>query len=113
MAYYKISPSRVKAVIRYPERTEEGILPNTVAAMRRAGTKKDRETWVMYVPDDKKKGSVSLAQDEGSDEKMLKKVDDKKGLRVITAWIYPGISPERDPVPEHVLEEVRSALSLF
>lgn len=34
----------------------------------------------------------------------------KKKIKVITAWRYPGRSPERDPVPEEVLREVRKLL---
>jgi hypothetical protein len=30
----------------------------------------------------------------------------KEGLRVISAWRYPGVSPERNPVPEGILREI-------
>ncbi len=33
-----------------------------------------------------------------------------KRIKVITAWRYPGKSPERDPVPQHILQEVRKIL---
>jgi len=85
MKHYKLSRNRVKRIIRAPERTEEGIVENTVAAMQTAGTKRKTEIWVMYRPAGEK-------------------------LRIITAWRYPGRSPERDPVPKEILEEVRGLL---
>jgi hypothetical protein len=97
MRHYGISESRVKQTVRYPERTEEGVVEETVAAMRLIGSRKDKEVWTMYVPNNEK------------DEKGVR----GRGVRVITAWIYPGTSPERDPVPQKVLEEVREALSLW
>ena len=33
-----------------------------------------------------------------------------KRIKIITAWRYPGKSPERDPVPEEVLREVKKLL---
>ena len=89
MKYYKISPSRVKRVIRHPDRTEEGIAPDTIASMKVAKTKKRQEIWVMYRPAKKNK---------------------KDKIRIITAWRYPGESPERDPVPKEILEEVKQLL---
>ena len=34
-----------------------------------------------------------------------------KQIVVITAWRYPGKSPERDPVPPKVLGEVRNIIA--
>ncbi len=85
MAYYGLTPNRVKRIIRAPERTEEGIIEDTVAAMQTAGTKRKTEIWTMYRPHGKQ-------------------------IRVITAWRYPGRSPERNPVPEEILREVRELL---
>ena len=89
MKYYKISPSRVKRVIRHPDRTEEGIVSDTVASMKIAKTKKRQEIWAMYIP----------AQKNG-----------EKKIKIITAWRYPGESPKRDPVPKNILEEVKELL---
>lgn len=30
-----------------------------------------------------------------------------KMLRIISVWRYPGTSPERDPIPAEILEELR------
>lgn len=83
--FYGISEGRIKRVIRFPKRLEEGIVPNTIAVMQPAGTKRYQEIWVMY------------------------KVQKPK-LKIITAWRYPGKSPERDPIPKEVIEEVRRLL---
>ncbi len=85
MMQYGISESRIKRIIRHPKRTEEGIVPETVAVMQPAGTKRYQEIWVMYVLKGKK-------------------------LRIITTWRYPGKSSERDPIPADVIEEVRKLL---
>jgi len=89
MKYYRISPSLVKRVIRYPERTEEGIAPETIASMKVAKSKKRQEIWVMYRSSKKEKNQK---------------------IRIITAWRYPGESPERNPVPENILQEVKELL---
>jgi len=49
--------------------------------MQPAGTKRYQEIWVMYAL----KG---------------------KRLRIITTWRYPGKSPEREPIPEDIIEEL-------
>lgn len=99
MKYYKISPSLIKRVIRHPERTEEGIAPKTIASMKVAKTKKRQEVWVMYKP-------ASRANSK------LQKTNNNKNqkIRIITAWRYPGQSPERDPIPEHILNEIKQLL---
>lgn len=89
MRYYKLSQSRVIRVIRNPTRVEEAILEGAVGVMQPAGTKDDSEIWVMYLP---------------------KEYQGKKELRIITAWRYPTKSPERDPIPEEVLKEVRNII---
>lgn len=30
-----------------------------------------------------------------------------KTLRIVSVWRYPGTSPERDPIPEDIMEELR------
>lgn len=91
MQYYRISESRVKRIIRHPKRTEGGIAPKTIACMQPADGKTYGEIWVMY----------RLADGEGPR---------RKALKVITTWRYPGVSPERDPVPFDILEEVRGII---
>ena len=85
MAFYGLSPDRVKRVIRNPKRLEEGIAENTIAVMV-PGTnkKKPSEIWTMYP----KRGA--------------KKV-------ITSAWLYPGISPvgKSIPIPADILEELK------
>lgn len=92
MLQYGISESRIKRIIRYPKRTEEGIALNTVAVMQPADTKKHQEIWAMYQLE-KPKGKLG-----------------KPRIKIITTWRYPGKSPERDPVPEEVIIEVKKLL---
>jgi hypothetical protein len=87
MIYYKISPSRVKRIIRVPDRIEESIVPGLVAAMKKFSKGAKEEIWTIY--------------------KM-----DKKKLTLISAWRYPGKSPERNPIPQEILVEIRSIINL-
>ncbi len=85
MRQYGLSESRVKRIIRFPVRYEEGIVPHTVAVMQPAGTKRYSEIWAMY------------------------KLVGKK-VKIITAWRYPGLSPKRDPIPKEVLDEIKELI---
>ena len=85
---YNFSEKRVLRIIRRPHRVEEGIVEGTIAAMQRAGTKKNpKEVWAMY--------------------QLLK---NKNGLtiKIISAWRYPGVTPEneRPQIPEDTLKEL-------
>ncbi len=110
MLFYGISEGRIKRIIRYPTRTEEGIAPDTVAVMQSAGTKRYAEIWVMYKvvkPQESGKNPFSQVPDE------LKRLQDLFGgrrFKVITTWRYPGKSPERDPVPDEVMSEIKEML---
>lgn len=87
MRKYRLSESFIKRTIRHPNRIEQGIAgPSTVGAMKIASTKKYSEIWVLYVPDN------------GSQ------------IKVISAWRYPGKSPEKDPVPHDILEEIQGII---
>lgn len=88
MRHYRLSESLVKRVIRFPKRTEESVVPGTIACMRPAGSKKYSEVWAMY------------------------KINDKNQIKIITAWRYPGKSPERDPIPKDIIEEARKVLGV-
>ena len=86
MAYYGLSGDRIKRIIRNPIRAEDGVAPDTIAVMQKAGSnKKPTEVWTMYANKGKRKV-------------------------IITAWRYPGISPVRDqiPIPHDILEELRA-----
>ena len=81
MQYYRLSESLVKRIIRFPKRTEEGIVENTICAMKPAQSKNYHEIWTMY------------------------KLTGNK-IKIITAWRYPGKSPKRNPIPQEILDEV-------
>lgn len=85
MDQYRLVESRIKRVINYPERIEEGIAEGTIAVMKKNDTsKKPSEIWVMY--------------------KIIKNKQKGKGFKIISAWRYPGISPEGRPeIPEDTL----------
>lgn len=92
MRYYRLSEARVKRIIRHPSRVEEGIVDGAIACMQpnapvgKVVQKNYSEIWAMY----------AIKQ---------------KQIIVITAWRYPGKSPERDPVPQNVLGEVRNIIA--
>ena len=48
LKYYGLSENRIKRIIRFPARTEEGIVEKTVAVMQPAGGKRYTEIWAMY-----------------------------------------------------------------
>ena len=90
MRQYRFSEKRVLRILRKPDRREIGIAPGTVANMQITGTKKHpTEAWMMYV--------------------ILKK---PKGIKVISAWRYPGRTPagERPFIPEDTLEELQKLI---
>lgn len=89
MRQYRLSEQRVLRVLRRPDRKEEGIAPDTLAAMQITGTKKHpTEIWLMYV--------------------ILKRL---KGIKIISTWRYPARSPiGRPPMPQDTLEQLYAIL---
>ena len=86
MRFYGLSESRLKRVISYPKRIEEGIAPDTVAMMQSAGSEKHPyEIWLMIQ-------------------------DEKKRRKVISAWRYPGKTKPGQPLPEEIIKEIRSVI---
>lgn len=85
MLFYRISEQKIKSILKNPDRHEEGIAPNTNAAMKRNDTlKRKEEMWIMY----QKRGGKSL---------------------MISAWRYPGKSRagKEIPVPDDILEQIK------
>lgn len=96
MRHYGISESLIKRVIRYPKRMEEGVAPDTLAAMRPVGSvKRPHEAWVMYTG----KGRLGGVR--------------QSKVVIITAWRYPGVSPVRGqvPIPRDVLGELEEVMN--
>ena len=87
---YRFSEKRVLRIFRKPNRIEEGIAPETIAAMEITGTKSHpTEAWVMYV--------------------VLKR---PKAIKIISAWRYPGRTPlgERPLIPADTLKELEKLM---
>lgn len=107
MREYHLSRQRVIRIIRSPRRTETGIVENTVAVMQPASTKRingketwTQELWVMY----KVLGQGKLTKSK------LEQALNQSELKIISAWRYPGVSPERDPIPSEILQEIARGL---
>lgn len=119
MRYYGISEQRIKRIVRFPARIEEGIAEDTIAAMCPYGTSPAGrqsngapayrgEIWVMYkIVDGKKGGSDSHDKTEKS---IANYFLPSKKIKVITAWRYPGQSAKRDPIPAEILAEIRGLI---
>jgi hypothetical protein len=99
MRYYGISEGRVKRIIRFPARSEEGVIEGAVAVMQPTGTKQHQEIWVMY----KLEKTTPISKITNFN------LSDKK-IKVITAWRYPGKSKTRDPIPQEIIREIQSLL---
>lgn len=96
MKYYGLSESRVKSVLRNPERIEEGIAENTVAMMKINKTSnRPYEIWVM----------VTRASIQNSKLKIQ-----NSPMRVVSAWKYPGQTKPGSPLPRAVLREMEEAV---
>ena len=89
MRHYRLTEARIKRIIRHPTRIEEGIIEGAVACMQPAEGKNYAEIWALYVLSGTK----------------------NKQIKIISAWRYPGKSPERDPIPAQILREIRAALA--
>jgi hypothetical protein len=87
--FYNLSKQRLKRVLLKPYRIEEGIAPNTLALMQPAKIKKDgkRKTW---------KQEIWI---------MIQK--DQDLIKIISAWRYPGISPQTNPIPKEIIDELK------
>ena len=90
MLFYRISEQKIKSILKSPDRREEGIAPNTFAAMKRNDTpKRKEELWIMYQEKSKSKN--------------------EKGKIMISTWRYPGKSKPGTaiPIPDDILEEIQ------
>ena len=117
---YGLSASRVKRLIRHPERIEAGIAPETWASMQTAGSKKHPyEIWIMYVIVGQIPSVIAsrhqAMKQSLKDRHGLRPRDDKsKQIRIISAWKYPGKTNPGDPIPipPDIFEELIKELSI-
>lgn len=103
MIFYRLSEQKIRQILRNPQRKEEGVAPETMAAMRRNDTKKRKEeVWVMYaknVRSEKNKQAKRSIFDHQTSNKFI----------MISAWRYPGVSKpgKMIPIPEEILAEIQ------
>lgn len=105
MVYYGISKAQIMRIFRRPERTEEGIAPETIAAMKTkksSGKTKNSEIWIMYSLNTK----PPIARATG----YVSRDTRRSRVTMISAWRYPGKTKpgERPPIPLEILNELTS-----
>jgi hypothetical protein len=100
MRFYALSEQKILGVISNPKRKEEGIVEKTIAVMKPISPKMvngkeiwKQEIWVMY----QKHKACSMKHET--------RVQNSK-VKIISAWRYPGVSPEKNPIPEEILREL-------
>lgn len=136
MHHYGLSEQKVLGVIRRPKRIETGIAPDTVAVMQVAGTIKkglsikksafanasarqlspegeswNQEIWVMYQIKQEtinKKQETKKIQNPKL-QKLQEAISSPKKLTIISAWRFPGVSSEKDPIPAEIWREIEEA----
>jgi hypothetical protein len=105
MKQYGLSMQKVRGVIRRPYRTETGVAAKTIAVMQPVSPKKEagkkeetwkQEIWVMY----QKESSAT----KNVEQRALSTESQK--IKIISTWRYPGVSPERSPIPEDIWQEL-------
>ena len=114
MQYYNLSAQKVLGVIKKPKRKEEGIVKNTVAVMQPISSKVinnkiiwKQEVWVMYQTKFKNQNSkIKMTMQNSKINKLKNNLYASNQIKIISAWRYPGVSPEKNPIPEEVLREV-------
>jgi len=83
------------------------------------------EIWVMYQLLDKKEkrdGNIDIKETgnkkdkkdivdfDAAWEKLKSKLDLNKKIRVISAWRYPGVTDENDPIPAEIMREIEEII---
>lgn len=136
MHYYGLSEQKVLGVIRNPKRTETGIVDDTVAVMAPVGNvsknskpskwkrsylneenqddKWNQEIWVMYQLNSKDQ-KTNIKREESSSSKiqeLQQKINSVTQIIIISAWRYPGVSPQNNPIPEEILREIEENVQL-
>lgn len=99
MLFYRISEQKIRAILKNPNRREEGIAPNTIAVMKRNDTpKRKEELWVMFAQASLGKFKLQSASWRTNAKQIM-----------ISTWRYPGKSrPGKDiPIPEDTLAEIQ------
>jgi len=100
MKQYGLTAQRILRVVKNPQRTEEGIVKNTIAVMQPSSfsTKNGKRTWSREI--------WAMYQIKRKMQNAKLKNFGQQRIRLISAWRYPGVSPKRDPIPEEILREI-------
>ncbi|MDO8240505.1 MAG: hypothetical protein Q7T51_00775 [Candidatus Moranbacteria bacterium] len=115
MKFYGLSEQKVLGIVKRPKRKEEGIVKNTIAVMQPVSVKMDAkgkmswktEIWAMYQTKKEKKSKVKIANEiQNLHFHNLQKILNPSKIKIISAWRYPGVSPEHNPIPEEILREI-------
>jgi len=107
MMFYGLSETKIRYVLRRPDRIEEGVALRTTAVMQKAGSQKNpSEIWVMY-----QKKLLRKKRENSSLDKLKNILERGEKIIVISAWRYPGISPQGPPpIPEDIIHEIGQLL---
>lgn len=118
MRLYALSVQKVLGVIKRPERKEEGIVKNTIAVMQPINLKIingkkiwKQEVWVMY--QGKVKSETGNYQSQTTRLASIRFRESRRvnhKLRIISAWRYPGVSPQKNPIPSGILAEIEGII---
>lgn len=117
MKFYGLSEQKVLGIIKRPKRKEEGIVKNTIAVMQPVSLKLDvkgkatwkTEIWSMYQTRkarNSKSQILNPKQPQNSKFQNLQNILHPAKIKIISAWRYPGVSPEHNPIPEEILREI-------
>ncbi len=123
MRCYGLSAQKVLGVIKRPARKEGGIVKNTIAVMQPVNPKIvngkkiwKQEVWVMYQTKriaNKELGIKNIEKEklkniQNSIRQPADKIQNsaKRQLCIISAWRYPGVSPQKNPIPGEILAEI-------
>jgi len=112
MKFYGLSEQKVLGIIKRPKRKEEGIVKNTVAVMQPVSLKLDAkgkaswktETWAMYQT--RRAGNPKFKNQISNKFQNIQKLLYPDRIKIISAWRYPGVSPEHNPIPAEILWEI-------
>jgi hypothetical protein len=104
MKFYNLSETRLRKILRRPEREEKGVAEKTVAIMQSTKSKKKpTEIWLMY-----QAASLKVKNQK------LKVKNGKQRIKIISAWRYPGRSPVgAPPIPEDVLKILKNEQAII
>jgi len=120
MKFYKKKKKKILGVVKRPQRKEEGIVKNTIAVMQPVSPKIDAsgkktwktEIWAMYQT---RRAGNPKSQILNSKKSINPKIQtfynllNPPKIKIISAWRYPGVSPQNNPIPEEILREIEES----